>query len=793
MKDLHYTKIAHYRVLKKLGEGAMGAVFLGMDDSLEMQVAIKVLSPKVVVNRENITRFEQEARAAAKLRHPNIGNVFFIGITDDGLPFYAMEYIPGVSLEQVVDRRMVLTGDQILNIMVQSCRALQQAANHGVLHRDVKPGNIMIDNSGFVKLVDFGLAKVAHGDQDLTRSGIAMGTPNYLSPEQAKGDPADFRSDMYSLGATFYELLTARPPFISDTSVGVIMKHLNEPVVPLQTYNHRFPRQLCDVVEKMLAKRPQDRYRDFNLIIDDLTKILSRVPDFAETEFAYCPSCNKPSVFKNGVCLACNRQTGEQTIRAKFYGVKINGFESLKAKQALVQWMQRSTKLPAATLEQRLQRLPWVMSPKLEAQRAESLKDRLQGLGVEIELNPVAGTEESSEKIVKTNRLKMPGLRDELGNKNQKQSEVGTEASRNISSSPKARQRKQFMQYTPLRQVEKSRRNYLWRLLGGVVLLGLVVFGALHYQAKLEELEKATQKISKHEQAKVTSRDQQKPTSPKQENQGIQEQAQAEESSKTAQEGTPTADPQETTSLSGKFHLKALPPLEDPTPLFQLAAMLDDTLRKLTPVIGLSLADTQNVAVHTQDDFQAMSQSLGSSLDIHQATMPFSLKQWPVSRKAQSTVEVLWLARRFVPVWLSEVESKTLPLWFEMGIAGLWSYQAYPTLFHPLLARNDIPALPSDPTTWDQGFSTQAERSLIQIMKLFQRMLGTVDIHQLQQVAKDHCQGTPLDEAFKKHTQKTLAEWITDGVQEQPVGKAAPSEETPSSPEANTPADSATP
>ena len=379
-------KLAHYTLLEPLGSGAMASVWLGCDEQLNMNVAIKVLSPKILSDPGNLARFEQEARAAANLRHPNIAHVFFIGRTEENLPFYAMEYIDGVSLADVVDQRMSFTGSQVLAVLIQAARALQCAAENKILHRDVKPSNIMIARRGAVKLVDFGLAKFFGGDLNITRPGVAVGTPAYLSPELAQGEQGDFRADMYSLGISAYELLAGQPPFRADSPMNVLVKHVQDPLPALQGFCPRAPRELSRILERMLAKTPDERYPSYSTLIADFMRLAEARPDFLATRYAKCATCGKVEPLdRDGQCLGCNPE-GAVRASEELYGVAITQFNDQTAKRRVHEWMLRTTNRPPEVVTRLLDNVPVLLASRLQNDMAQRLLAKIEFMGAKAEL-----------------------------------------------------------------------------------------------------------------------------------------------------------------------------------------------------------------------------------------------------------------------------------------------------------------------------------------------------------------------------------------------------------------------
>ncbi len=248
----------------------MAEVYLAHQQSLDRQVAIKVLKPHLACDAIYVRRFQNEALAAAKLSHSGIVQIYEVGHCED-VYFIAQEYVPGRNLAQLLSRNGSPNVRLAQAVLRQCALALQQAAEAGIVHRDIKPENILITPDGHVKIADFGLARVAgNADLNLTQTGMTMGTPLYMSPEQIEGKPLDSRSDIYSLGVTCYHLLAGRPPFQADTALAVAVKHLNERPEPLGSLRADLPGELCRIVHRMIEKEPQARYQSLSALLQDL-------------------------------------------------------------------------------------------------------------------------------------------------------------------------------------------------------------------------------------------------------------------------------------------------------------------------------------------------------------------------------------------------------------------------------------------------------------------------------------------------------------------------------------------
>jgi len=263
--------IDHYKVKGKLARGGMGIVYLAYEPDLDRQVALKFLSAELSRSPKICERFALEAKAAATLQHPNIVSVFFRG-NFKGRPYFAMEYIDGGSLEELGEKGLVPPATAV-DYMIQTAKGLDAAWKKSKVHRDIKPANLMVTSNNTIKIADFGLAKALDNESGLTTANMIVGTPDFISPEQAQGDPVDCRSDIYSLGATFYFLSSSRMPFTGDTAMGILVKHINSPLPPLIEQNRLLPPEFCETIEKMMHKKAEDRFQDYDELINHLEKL----------------------------------------------------------------------------------------------------------------------------------------------------------------------------------------------------------------------------------------------------------------------------------------------------------------------------------------------------------------------------------------------------------------------------------------------------------------------------------------------------------------------------------------
>jgi eukaryotic-like serine/threonine-protein kinase len=272
--DLVGETFGDFRILRQLGQGGMGEVYLAEQVSLRRKVAIKMLKEHVAANPTALERFKAESKTVAQLSHANVVQVHTVG-EHQGRRYMVLEYVEGMSLRDYLTRKGPLDVMIALSIMRQVAAALHRASEMGIVHRDIKPENILLTRKGEAKVADFGLSRCFALDQplDLTRSGTTVGTPLYMSPEQAEGKVVDYRSDIYSFGATCYHMLSGKPPFGGSNAFEVALKHVREEPAALETTRPDLPAALCAVVRKMMAKKPHARYQSAHDLLKDVARV----------------------------------------------------------------------------------------------------------------------------------------------------------------------------------------------------------------------------------------------------------------------------------------------------------------------------------------------------------------------------------------------------------------------------------------------------------------------------------------------------------------------------------------
>ena len=302
-----YAVGGEFEIVRKLGEGGYGAVYEAVDRTLRRRVAVKLMLPVRASNKEYVSKFYREARTAGQLSHPNIVAIHDVR-NDDNLKthYLAMEYVEGTTVHDILQEKGWMSVEESVDIISQCCRGLAQAHSKNIIHRDIKPGNIMVTPGKGVKIADFGLAKVFDAEEQA--KSMVIGTPFFMPPEQFEGKAKDGRTDIYALGVTFYYMLTLKRPFTGSTPAQILVGIMTKDPVPIMEIRPELPESLWKVVRKMIHRDLDQRYQDCNAILDDL----ARIGTGDEGEKAFCPECGVPNDPEAGKCKGCGTSMRER-------------------------------------------------------------------------------------------------------------------------------------------------------------------------------------------------------------------------------------------------------------------------------------------------------------------------------------------------------------------------------------------------------------------------------------------------------------------------------------------------
>ena len=305
-----------YQIIKSIGEGGMANVYLAYDTILDRDVAVKILRGDLSNDEKFVRRFQREALNASSLSHPNIVEVYDVG-EDNGQYFIVMEYIEGKNLKDLIKKRGKLTTTEVVDIMSQIADGLSVAHDSYIIHRDIKPQNIMILENGMVKITDFGIAMAMNATQ-LTQTNSVMGSVHYLPPEQASGKGATLKSDIYSMGILMYELLTGSLPYKGDNAVEIALKHLKEPLPSIREQLPDLPQSVENIIMKSAAKNPKNRYNDAREMYEDLKTCLdeSRLNE-EKYEYEYPELDNDGKKFTKQVESAISAEEADDEVEVK--------------------------------------------------------------------------------------------------------------------------------------------------------------------------------------------------------------------------------------------------------------------------------------------------------------------------------------------------------------------------------------------------------------------------------------------------------------------------------------------
>ena len=321
-----------YLLQEVVGVGGMGRVYKAEQSTLGRTVAVKVIHPHLLSDEQTVARFYQEARASSRLNHPNSVSIIDFGRTDDGILYLAMEFLSGKDLALVMHEEGPLAVDRVCTILINTLDALGEAHELGIVHRDLKPENIILrplrSGDDLVKVVDFGLATIVGGESSITKPGLVCGTPDYMSPEQGRGDGVDGRGDLYALGVVLFELLVGHLPYIDDTPTRVVLRHLNDPVPDPRVVspNRAIPDRLAAVTMKALAKDANDRFQKARDMQQALREALEELR-VQRTSVVPCPNCGAPGLLSQNFCGECGARIGSarpsysshRSLRPSFY------------------------------------------------------------------------------------------------------------------------------------------------------------------------------------------------------------------------------------------------------------------------------------------------------------------------------------------------------------------------------------------------------------------------------------------------------------------------------------------
>lgn len=283
--SLFPERIGNFKVLQIVGMGGMGVVYKAMQEPINRVVALKVLPPQLSLNDELAKRFDIEAKAISRLQHQNIVSLYEAG-EDKGYRYFAMQFIDGENLSARIQSKKPLPASEIIDVAKQICRGLRYAHAQDVIHRDIKPQNILVDKENIARLSDFGIAKM-FSSSGITMTGVTVGTPEYMSPEQAEGVEVDCKTDIYSLGVVIYEMLTKRPPFLANNPVATAYKHVHEIPVPPSVKRRDTPKRLELIVLRALKKDKNERYESIDEMLEHLDSVdINETVDRTTVSFA---------------------------------------------------------------------------------------------------------------------------------------------------------------------------------------------------------------------------------------------------------------------------------------------------------------------------------------------------------------------------------------------------------------------------------------------------------------------------------------------------------------------------
>jgi eukaryotic-like serine/threonine-protein kinase len=379
--DLSGRVLDDFELIRRLGQGGMGQVYLARQISLKRQVAVKILRAELAANDKSLQRFRQEAEAVARINHANIVQIYSIGEAS-GLHYMALEYVEGRNLRDYLNRKGPPELPVALNIMRQVAAGLQRAHELGFVHRDIKPENILLTRKGEVKVADFGLSRCFAGEAaplNITQSGVTMGTPLYMSPEQVKGKEVGPRSDIYSFGVTCYHMLRGEPPFSGGNAFEVALQHVTAEPPPLHEIRPDLPADLCQMVARMMAKQPEERYQSVREIQRDLARLREGMP-VAASAIPILSGTQNALVLPRADSAPVTPTSGTLPLpvrRSKMLRWALAGLGLLVAAGvgAAVHWWQHPTQPTAAAVEREPNEEPMARSAEREKTALKKIDD----------------------------------------------------------------------------------------------------------------------------------------------------------------------------------------------------------------------------------------------------------------------------------------------------------------------------------------------------------------------------------------------------------------------------------
>ncbi len=399
-----------YRLMDKLGGGGMAKVYLAHDEVLRRDVAVKMLHEQFAEDGEFVERFRREARSAASLRHPNIVQIYDQGEAEDGSHYMAMEYLSGGTLKERILARGHLPAEEAAAVALKVAEALGAAHGKGVIHRDIKPQNVLLTEAGEPKVADFGIARAASA-ATISQTSRVLGTAGYMSPEQALGERACPGSDLYSLGVVLYEMLVGVLPYEADTPVAVAVKHINEPPIPPGEVNENVPAGLGLITLKLLAKRPEDRYPDASTLAADLRRVLDGLPPTGVDD-GYAPPPRRPgdnaptTVFPAGKAYRRKKRGRARTAVAAVAVLLLLGGVVFAAVEA--PWEEASGAAVADRVADVVANEPEAPNPEVSDTEVSDVvglseseaRERLEGEGFEVQVRDVESSEGEAGDVV---------------------------------------------------------------------------------------------------------------------------------------------------------------------------------------------------------------------------------------------------------------------------------------------------------------------------------------------------------------------------------------------------------